>query len=136
MGKPAGVIKSFRVLPGTYSSTKKSVPLSVGDVVQSNDVRMIQRRGCTRLLEEPAFAAWVRNGLGPQDLNSDRPAQSSVESEENLSHSAASNRSFDPVRSQLRSRRRVWAGRLFDEIPGRIPHRLIQEVCRTRLFTK
>src|SRR5580658_2898612 len=97
---------------------------------------MIQRRGCARLLEEPALATWVRNRLGPQHLNSDRPAQSSVVREENLSHSAASNRSFDLVRSQLRSRRRYWAGRLFDEIPGRIPHWLIQEVCRTRFFTK
>src|ERR1035438_9606201 len=97
---------------------------------------MIQRRGCTRLLEEPAFATLLRNRRGPHDLNSDRPAQSSVVSEEILSHPAASNWSFDLVRSQLRSRRRFWAGRLFDEIPGRIPHRLIQEVCRTRLFTK
>src|ERR1700728_3305060 len=97
---------------------------------------MIQRRGCTRLLEEPALATRVRNGLGPQDLNSYRPAQSSIASEENLSHSAASNGSFDLVRPQLRSRSDFWAGRLFDEIPGRVPHRLVQEVCRTRLFTK
>jgi hypothetical protein len=59
------------------------------DVVDGDDVRMIQRRGCARFVKEPAQTAGVDAGVSRQRFDRDGAAQTGIRRPIDHTHAAA-----------------------------------------------
>src|SRR5215831_20932303 len=61
---------------------------------------MVQRRSCFCFLHEAPFPIWIRDLVGPKNLNSDVATEPSVARLVNLSHASNSNQFADLVRGE------------------------------------
>jgi hypothetical protein len=73
---------------------------ALADIVDDDDVRMVQRRGGSRLLLEAAQALYVAGKLRGQDLQRHLAAQPRVPRPVNLSHATRAERRENFVRAQ------------------------------------
>ena len=71
--------------------------LGLTDVVDSNDVRVIQRGRGSRLLDESFPALWVDRAIRAEELDGDGPAEPRIERTVDDAHAAFTNRRQDLV---------------------------------------
>jgi hypothetical protein len=71
-------IRSFRVLPLTYSMIRKSTPSVAGDIVQHHDIGMVQSGCRPGFLQEAPLAVWIGEFVARQHLNGNGSMQSGI----------------------------------------------------------
>jgi hypothetical protein len=69
----------------------------VADFMDGEDVRVVQRRGGTRLLQEAGEALRVDAQFPAQDLECDRPVECRVEGLVDLAHTTAAEERLDVI---------------------------------------
>src|SRR5215510_10147582 len=79
-------------------------PLDFADFIDSDDVRMVERRGRARFLLEAPHTFGVARELGGQQLDRNLAAQSSIVREPDFAHPAATQWRQDSISAYLRRR--------------------------------
>ena len=94
---PCRGMSASRLLPRTYSITMKSLPSAVLDLVNRDDVRMIERGGRLRLLDESAATALVGDAIRGQHLNGNLAPEPWIAGAIDLAHAPGSHKAEDLV---------------------------------------
>ena len=85
------------VSPSTNSETRNRERVVIADLVDGQDVRMIERRGGPRLVQEAAEPLGIAAQLRPQHLERDRPAERRIGGLVDLAHAAAAEQVLDLI---------------------------------------
>jgi hypothetical protein len=94
--RPSGGINSLSERPATYSITRKSA-IVAGDIAESNNIRMVQRRHSAGFLKEAKPVSQVGRQFARKQFDGNGPSEPCVHRPVHFPHAARSDDSFNLI---------------------------------------